>query len=83
MAAVTVNRVRYAVMGNKRSVLATVTTAATGDTFVSKLKIIDAYSLDANEASTPALSGQVTGGTVTINYGGGGTGVFTIIVHGT
>jgi hypothetical protein len=83
MAAVTVNRERRAVMGNKRTVMATVTTAATGDTYNTKLKIIDALSMDPLEAATPGSSSTVSGGIITINYSGGGTAVFSAVVHGT
>jgi hypothetical protein len=83
MAAVTVNRARYAVMGNKRTVLATITTANTGDTYNTKFKVLDALSLDPLEASTPGTSATISGGTVTINYSGGGGATFTVIGHGT
>lgn len=83
MGAVTVNRERRIVAGSKRVVLATVTTAATGDTYNTKLKLIDSLSVDPLESSQPANSIQVTGGTITINYGGGGGGTFSATVFGT
>ena len=83
MAAVTVNRTRTAVFGNKRVVLATVTAAATGDTFNTKLKIIDAVSAEPLQAAQPAVSVQVSAGTVTFNYSGGGGGTFTVVAVGT
>jgi hypothetical protein len=83
MAAVTVNRRRSIVEGSKRAILASVTCAATGDTFDTKLKIIDAVSAEPFQAAQPACSVQVTNGVITFNYGGGGGATFTVIAIGT
>lgn len=83
MAAATVNRYRSSVFGSKRAILATVTAAATGDTFNTKLKLIDAVSVDAQQAGAVSLSQTVAGGVVTLIYGGGGGAVFSVLAIGT
>lgn len=68
MAAVTVNRQRMVVMGNKRVILADVSIAANGDTFATKLKIIDSASCDSS--TTGAVGATKSGGTLTFATGG-------------
>lgn len=76
MAAVTVNRVRYAVMGNKRVVLADVSIAANGDTFNTKLKLLDTVSCDSS--TTGAVGATKAGGVVTFATGGALANVLVI-----
>ena len=68
MAAVTVNRRRSVVMGNKRVILADVSIAANGDTFDTKLKIIDSASVDSS--TTTAVGATKSGGVLTFAAGG-------------
>lgn len=70
MAAVTVNSREDSVFGNKRAVLANVSAAATGDTWVTGLNIIQG--LAAIPPSSTAVTPSVSGGTVTFAYSGGG-----------
>lgn len=68
MAAVTVNRTRTVVMGNKRVVLADVSVAANGDTFNTKMKLLD--SVSAESSTTGAVGVTKSGGTITFVTGG-------------
>ena len=69
MAAVTVNRRRTVVFGNKRVVLADVSIANNGDTFATgSLHIIDTAS--AESSTTGAVGFTKSGGTMTFATGG-------------
>ena len=63
MAAVTVNTVENTVLGNKRAVMANVTVATTGDTWVSGLSSIS--SVQTTPATAIAAGATKSGGTVT------------------
>jgi hypothetical protein len=63
MAAVTINRRRSFVFGNKRAILADVSVAGNGDTLDTKLHIIDAASVDSS--STAAVGVTLSGGVMT------------------
>jgi hypothetical protein len=68
MAAVTVDRSRTAVFGNRRVRLATVDIAADADTWVSGLRRIE--SLSAISETNAAIGATFSGGTVTFQTGG-------------
>ncbi len=68
MAAVTVDRVRSLVMGNRRVKTATVDIAADADTWVSGLKLIE--SLSALSETNNAIGATFSGGTVTFQTAG-------------
>lgn len=70
--ATTIVRERRAVFGNKRVVLATVTTSTASDTYNTKLKVIDAASIDPGTNASPTTV-SVSGGTITIGSAGGVT----------
>lgn len=78
MAAVTVNRVRYSVFGNKRIVLADVSIAANGDTFNTKLKLLDTASCDSS--TTGAVGATKSGGTLTFATGGALANVLVVAI---
>ena len=78
MAAVTVNRRRSVVFGNKRVVLADVTSAANGDTFVTGLKIIDSASVEPSTAVS--LGFTKSGGTITLASAAGAANVQVIAI---
>jgi hypothetical protein len=68
MAAVTINRRRSAVFGNKRVIMADISIAANGDTFDTKLKIIDSASVDSS--TTGAIGATKAAGVLTFATGG-------------
>ena len=47
----TVNKRREAVMGNKRCILADITTSTSSDTFATGLKVIESYRCDPGSAA--------------------------------
>lgn len=65
--ALTINRRRDAVFGNKRVILADIS-FADGDTWNTKFHQIDAFSLDS--PSTTAVGATYSGGTLTLHAGG-------------
>lgn len=71
MAAVTVVSQDYSVVGDRRMVSAVVSAAATGDTFVTGL--VKIFTCQCDGGSTTAINTTFSGGTVTLNYAGGGT----------
>ena len=73
MAAVTVDRKRSYVQGNKRVVSAQVDIAATGDTWVTGLKFIE--SANANDSTNAAVGLTKSGGTLTFVTAGAITNV--------
>lgn len=79
MAAATVNRERRVVQGSKRVVLANVTIAANGDTYNTRLKVIDAYSVDAT--TNASCGATVAGGVMT--FASGGALTMSVIAEGT
>lgn len=80
MAAVTVNRRRSVVFGNKRTILADVSIASDGDTFDTKLKIIDGGSADGGAAA--AVTGlSFSAGVITFKTAGAVTHA-QVIAHG-
>jgi hypothetical protein len=80
MAAVTVNRRRSIITGSKRGILADVSVAANGDTFDTKLKIIDGVSADSS--STAAIGLTIAAGVITFVTAGAITHT-QVIAHGT
>jgi hypothetical protein len=70
MAAVTVNSRKDSVFGDRRAIMANISAAATGDTWVTGLKNIDSALADGG--GTVAVNTTIAGGTVTLNYAGGG-----------
>ena len=78
MAAATVNRVRYAVFGNKRVVLAKITTANASDTYDTKLKIIDSVSIDSS--TTAGVGVTFAGGVLTVLTAAGIANLPVIVV---
>ena len=81
MAAVT--QVSYATTftSNKRVILAKVTAAATGDTWVSGLKRIEHIHLTPTADAGDVFASE-SSGTVTIGYDGGGAKTFYLTVIG-
>lgn len=68
MAAVTENRIRRLVMGNRRVITGNIDIAADADTFASGLKIVETV-----QCSSPTNNGighTVSGGTITFQTGG-------------
>lgn len=67
MAAVTVNRVRRNVMGNRRVLTANIDIATSGDTWETGLKIIESVNFLPDAAA--AVGATVSGGTITFLTG--------------
>lgn len=65
--ALTINRQRPSVFGNKRVILADIS-FADGDTWNTKFHQIDAFSLDS--PSTTAVGATYSGGIITLHAGG-------------
>lgn len=78
MAAATVNRSRTVVFGNKRVVLADVSIAANGDTFNTKMKILDSAS--AESSTTGAVGITKSGGTLTFVTGGAIANILVVAI---
>lgn len=78
MAAVTVDRKRSLVFGNRRVITATVDIAADADTWVSGLRIIE--SLSALSETNAAIGATFSGGTVTFQTGGAENNVLVQVV---
>jgi hypothetical protein len=70
MAAVTVNSRKDSVFGDRRAIMANVSVATTGDTWVTGLKNLDTSLADAG--GTVVVNTTAAGGTVAFNYAGGG-----------
>ena len=78
MAAVTVDRKRSLVFGNRRVITATVDITADADTWVSGLRIIE--SLSALSETNAAIGATFSGGTVTFQTGGAENNVLVQVV---
>lgn len=78
MAAVTLNRRRVAVFGNKRIVTADISIANTGDTYNTGLKFIDSASVDGGSAAVNSFT--KSGGTLTLATGGAVTNALVIAI---
>jgi hypothetical protein len=68
MAAVTVNRARRLVMGNRRVITANIDIAADADTYITGLTIIE--SVQCSSPTNNGIGHTVSGGTITFQTGG-------------
>lgn len=79
MAAVTVNRVRNAVFGNKRAVFADLTIADTNTWAVPGMHQIDTFFVTSPD-KTKTLGGTVSGGTITFGASATATHAFAMAI---
>ena len=75
MAAVTINRRRDVVFGNRRAILADVTVVTTGDTWVTKLKRVETIAV-----SNPAGITNTSQSAGTVTFTGTGTNVLVLVL---
>ena len=78
MAAVTVNRDRRMVIGNRRLITADIDIAADADTWDTKLKKVEHFSGVGSGGNV--IDGVVSAGIITWNTGGAETGVLCSVI---
>ena len=78
MAAVTVNRVRRPVMGDRRHIVANIDIAADTDTYITGLKIIE--SVQCSSPTNNGIGHTVSGGTITFQTGGAEAGAHLHVI---
>lgn len=76
MAAATVNRERTAVFGNKWARMADVTFANVGDTYNTKLRILDSWHVES--AGVNGIGATVVGGVLTCTGNSGAANILAI-----